>query len=167
MWLAGRQVPTTDPLPTAGGCLNLGWENIRDYSESASAQRRQGDSWHRETGMLEVCRDLNGSWPSLPSLIAALPALEYIIVYYPEGTAEFLLQQQYFLWCQCHDLYSWKTKYKWGKQGGALSEMWCKQLQRCGVLLQSHFPPGKDQSNRHCKHNRDPIWYFVKLIAYT
>lgn len=23
------------------------------------------------------------------------------------------------------------------------------------VLLQSHFPPGKDQSNRHCKHSRD------------
>lgn len=35
------------------------------------------------------------------------------------------------------------------------------------VLLQSHFPPGKNQSNRHCKHSRDPIWYFVKLVAYT
>ena len=47
--------------------------------------------------------------------------------------------------------------------------------QKCGVnsykdvavLLQSRFPPGKNQSNRHCKHSRDPIWDFVRLIAYT
>lgn len=52
--------------------------------------------------MLEICRDLRGSEASLPSLVSALltfgcvAALPCDLFYNPEGTAEFLLQQQYF-----------------------------------------------------------------------
>lgn len=59
--------------------------------QQPSTVRETADSW--DAGGLQ-----RSQWVLAfsSSLIAALPELEYITVYYPEGTAEFLLQQQYF-----------------------------------------------------------------------
>lgn len=134
VWPSGRQVPTANnrgmPKSRLGKILktmqSLQWPSTGRETADLWDGGLQRSRWVLAVSSISDCcpASLGVHYCSLPRGDSWIPSTATII----------------FLWCQCHDLYLWKTKYKWGKQGGALSEMWCKQLQRCGCAPPKSFP---------------------------
>lgn len=166
VWLAGRQVPTTDPLLTAGGMPKYKLGKILETMQSL-----QWPSTGRETvDLWDAAGLLRSQWvlafSSISDCYPASLGVHYCLL--PRGDS-WIPSTATIFFCDASAMTFIHEKQS--TNGETRVEL----CQKCDVnsykdvaaLLQSHFPPGKDQSNRHCKHSRDHIWYFVKLIAYT